>query len=595
VTRFYQFALAALLALGPRFAIADSGPAAAAQIAERLRERIESGRAENGITACGDLVYCRDAVPSFYERRAFRPAWVSANGPLPYTNQLTRCISEAHLEGLRPNDYHSRAISGLLKTLQWENASGSWKMERDVEGAVEMLVDLELLLTDAFLTYGTHLLSGRVDPQTIDPDWHARRRRTQLTPVLEQAIESGWIEEALKGLVPSQPGYGKLKSALTLYREIAEEGAWPEVAGEEKLELGYRGAAVPALRARLVASGDLKSASGVPWEEAAFMRGAAPMDSTWDLDLFDETVAKAVYKFQRRHGLAVDGVVGPKTRAALNKTLDHRIEQLQINMERYRWLPQDLGDRHILVNIPGFELEVYESGEIVMDMRVVVGKRLRRTPVFSDIMTYIVLNPYWKVPEKIALEDILPSARQDSTYLAEKGIRVFDSWGANASEIPRELIDWSSLNDGNFRYKFIQDPGEQNSLGRIKFMFPNEFDIYLHDTPARSLFYIPERTFSSGCIRVERPIELAEYLLRDNPKWTREEILAKLEESEERSVNLPEPIPIHLLYWTAYVDEEGSVHFRDDIYERDERLLSALRTLPPGPGATNNARTTEPE
>jgi murein L,D-transpeptidase YcbB/YkuD len=318
------------------------------------------------------------------------------------------------------------------------------------------------------------------------------------------------------------------------------------------------------------------------------MSGAAPLDSTWNLDLFDEAVEKAVFKFQTRHGLDVDGVVGPETRSALNKTLDHRIDQLEINLERYRWLPQNLGHRHIQVNIPAYRLEVYEGGERIIDMRAIVGTPERRTPVFSDVMTYLVLNPYWNVPETIAIEDILPSAREDSMYLADKGIRVFDRWGAGATEIPRELIDWSSLIDGNFRYRFVQDPGELNSLGRIKFMFPNRFHIYLHDTPSRSLFYDARRAFSSGCIRIEKPIELAEYLLKDDPEWTREKIIDTLKVSEELSIPIPEPIPIHLLYWTSFVDEDGLVHFRDDVYERDERLLDALSKLPPSPGAARN-------
>jgi murein L,D-transpeptidase YcbB/YkuD len=568
--------------------IASGGPAyagplrtSANEIGERLRDRLEAGEAANEIAACSDLVYCSHAVPSFYRNRNYRPAWVGGTGPLPQTGALVKCIAEADQEGLRPTDYHLAAIYNLIEALRQDR-------KRDDGETVEMLVDLELLLSDAFLTYGSHLLAGRVDPRSIDPEWHAQRRETDLTAVLEQALESGWIEESLKGLVPPQPGYGKLKHALRLYKEIAAKGAWREVKGEEKIEKGFRGATVPALRARLVASGDLKSESGVPWEEAAWIRGAAPIDSTWNLDLFDDTVERAVLKFQGRHGLDTDGVVGPKTREALNKTLVHRIEQLEINMERYRWLPQDLGDRHILVNIPRFELEVFENNKRIINMRVVVGRVLRSTPVFSDVMTYLVVNPFWNVPESIAINDILPNAREDSTYLADKGIRVFDSWGAGATEIPRGLIDWTSLNDGNFRYRFVQDPGEKNSLGRIKFMFPNEFHVYLHDTPARSLFYRAERTFSSGCIRIEKPIELAEYLLGGDSEWTRDKILAILEESEELSVRIPEPIPIHLLYWTAFVDEDGSVHFRKDIYERDERLLSALRTLPPGPGATQN-------
>lgn len=549
-------------------------------VSRGLVTRIGDAEKVNALEVRNEPLYCLYTLPAFYKKREYRPAWTGDAGPLPHAEELARCISGAEAEGLRPDDYHLKAIEDHLEALRQED----WTAPSELEG---LLVDLEMLLTDAFLTYGSHLLAGRVDPRSVDPEWQTRRREIDLTAVLDRAVDNERIEEALKRLAPFQPGYSELKRALREYRGIATKGGWPVVGGVDRLDKGTMGADVASLRARLALSGDLMKDSPPPWDESGGMGAGAPADSSWSTDTFDEAVRRAVIKFQERHGLDADGVVGPKTRAALNTPLSDRIEQIEVNLERYRWLPHDLGRRHILVNIPGFDLGVYEDGERVIYMRVIVGQRLRRTPVFSDVITYLVLNPYWQVPETIAIEDILPSARKDSTYLADKGIRVFEGWTAGASEIPRELIDWSSLNDGNFRYKFVQDPGSENSLGRIKFMFPNEFDIYLHDTPARSLFYESERTFSSGCIRIERPIELALYLLGDRSEWTREKILATLETSDEVSVRVPEPIPIHLLYWTAFVDEDGSVNFRNDIYERDERLSLELRKPLAGSGSAH--------
>lgn len=565
----------------------NSSQAELAGIAERLRNRIEAGEALEEIVACGDLVYCSSAVPEFYERRGFRPAWVDESGPQPLTDSLLKAIAGAHDEGLNPAHYHLAVIRDLLQELRPSREHHDCDL-------VGMLVDLELLLSDAFLVYGSHLLAGRVDPQRIDPEWHAQRRDMDLAAVLEQAVGSARTADTLEELLPPQPGYRRLKEALRLYRDIARDGGWPAIETEKKLKRGYRGPEVVALRSRLIASGDLAADSV---GAGAGPRGMVPMpadssataaESSGASDVFDEVLERAVAGFQRRNGLDADGVVGPATRAALNMPVEDRIDQIEINMERYRWLPHDLGSRHILVNIANFELKIIEGEKPVASMRVVVGREYRRTPVFSDIVTYLVMNPYWNVPNTIAIQDIVPSARKDSTYLADKKFRVYESWGADAKEIDPKSIDWSNTEGGDFDYRFTQAPGPENSLGQIKFMFPNEFHVYLHDTPAKGLFDRTERTLSSGCIRVERPIDLAEYLLRQSPEWTRESIIATLETWEEQTVPLPEPIPIHLLYWTTYVDADGAIHFRKDVYDRDQRLLSALRKLPPGPGEAHN-------
>ncbi|NIO06699.1 MAG: L,D-transpeptidase family protein, partial [Deltaproteobacteria bacterium] len=256
------------------------------------------------------------------------------------------------------------------------------------------------------------------------------------------------------------------------------------------MEKDDRGPRVSALRSRLIASGDL---DGSPER---------------DYDLFDEALEWGVRRFQKRHGLKVDGIVGSRTLKTLNVPVEERMRQIELNMERWRWLPNDLGRRFILVNIPNFELYVVENDEILMTMRAVVGRRYQRTPVFTGEMTYLELNPYWHIPTKIATQDILPSIRKNPNYLIKKKIRVFQSWEAQAPEIDPESIDWSQITTENFSFKLRQEPGPSNALGRVKFMFPNRFAVYLHDTPARKLFQKTRRTFSAGCIRIEKPVEL---------------------------------------------------------------------------------------
>jgi len=309
--------------------------------------------------------------------------------------------------------------------------------------------------------------------------------------------------------------------------------------------------------------------------------GYALYGSADDPEYFDDRLDNAVRQFQERHGLEIDGIVGRNTIAELNVTAGERARQIMVNMERWRWLPRDLGERHLLVNIANFEIRIFEAGDQVMSMRAIVGRDYRRTPVFTDLMTYLVINPYWNVPNSIAVKDKLPVLKENPGYLAENNMKVFEGWGADAPELDPDTIDWEDFTEETFPFRLRQDPGPANALGRIKFMFPNKFNVYLHDTPARALFDQTVRTFSSGCIRIEQPLELAEYLLRADPGWSRPAILAAIDRSEEQTVRLPEPIRVYILYCTAWVDDDGSVQFRRDIYERDAAVAEALGGLPP--------------
>ena len=285
-----------------------------------------------------------------------------------------------------------------------------------------------------------------------------------------------------------------------------------------------------------------------------------------------------------QNGLEADGILGPQTLRALNISAEQRVRQIVVNMERWRWLPRNLGDRYILVNIAGFNLDVVEGEAPVLSMRVVVGKTYRKTPVFSDNITYLVINPYWGVPDSIARKDILPKLKKESNFLRDLKIRVYDGLGGNSKEIDPNTIDWNVVSAAELSYRFKQDPGPQNALGKIKFMFPNRFNVYLHDTPSKELFGKARRDFSSGCIRVEKPDELVEYLLRNHPDWSPEKIRSTLANSHltTQTIKLSEPMNIHILYWTVWVAKDDRIYFSPDIYDRDTALDTAMQSPPPG-------------
>jgi murein L,D-transpeptidase YcbB/YkuD len=435
----------------------------------------------------------------------------------------------------------------------------SKKQPVDVQKAAEF----DLFLSDSFFMYGSNLWVGRVNPETIESNWFANQKSTELAALLQTALDSNQISQTLQSLLPPHPQYKGLQRTLVSYRSIAEQGGWPLIPFGKTLRKGDRGERVVVLARELAVTGDLNG-------------GKSSIT-----DLYDDAIEQAVRKFQGRHGLEVDGIVGPRTLAALRVPVDDRIQQIEVTMERWRWVPHDLGQRYILVNIAGFTLKVVEQDKDILSMRVVVGKPYLMTPIFSSKVTEIEFNPYWYVPTSIAVKDILRKILSESDYLAKEHIKVFLRESEEAPEINPDSINWSQVDTENFPYRLRQEPGPMNALGKIKFIFPNEYDVYLHDTPARELFEKPQRDFSHGCIRIEKPVELAEYLLKNDPQWTREKILAAISDTQTKIVRLAEPIPIHVLYLTAWVDSEGTINFRDDIYERDAVVAQALNQKPP--------------
>lgn len=494
----------------------------------------------------------------FYSRREFLPAWAFDSGLRPETTIFLEAIHKAELEGLRPEDYHAAKIDALLAVTRH-----NLELNRPLDP--DQLADLDLLLTDAFLLYASHLSAGRAYRGTIRPEWFIKKQDANLVEQLLTALEEAQIKDVLESLHPKSDRYKVLKEYLLQYQKIMKSGGWPGLPSGPDLKKGSQGLRVAALRSRLIVSGDLDEVN------------------EGDEEYFNKTLEKAVRRFQKRHGLEVDGFAGPATRAALNVPVEERINQIKLNIERWRWLPNDLGRRYILVNIANFELDVVENDQKVLTMRVVVGRKSRPTPVLIGRMPSVELNPYWYIPARIAREDILPKILEDPMYLAKANIRVFESWKADAPEIDPESVDWLKIRSENFTPRFRQDPGPSNALGRIKFMFPNKFEVYLHDTPARGLFKKTKRSSSSGCIRIEKPLELAKYLFRSGHGWTGAKILAALNSGKTQILRIPESIPVHILYWTAWVDDAGLLNFRDDIYGRDKPLYEALKETPPTP------------
>ena len=344
-----------------------------------------------------------------------------------------------------------------------------------------------------------------------------------------------------------------LKNALSRYQQLAAKGGWPQVPAGPALSEGDRDERIPLLKKRLVASADL----------------AAPMGQG---DYFDAILTEAVQRFQTRHGLTDDGIVGAKTLAALNVPISERLRQLAATLERCQPLPPVLERRHILVNIADFTLKLYEDGELLLSMPVIVGRTYRQTPVFNSRISSLILNPGWEVPHSIATKDLLPKIQKDPDYLSRLHFRVLQGWNPG-KEIDPASINWAKLSPKRFPYRLHQDPGPDNALGRVKFPFPNPYNVYLHDTPAQELFQQETRTFSSGCIRLAEPLELAVYLLQGTPLGSMDALTEAIDSGETRkSVAIPSPIAIHIVYMTAWVDQEGVIQFRPDVYNRDPAL-----------------------
>ena len=476
------------------------------------------------------------------------PVWVRDNTLLPRAHEFVVLLAAADSLGLEPNDYALAAVQRNVTAVSTAAARATTLAAADVR------------LTASFVAFLDDLLTGRVDPKSVERGWHIGTNRSVATErILSSvgALRSGkTIGAVLAELRPDYGVYSALVQGLARYRAIASTGGWPQLPDANVLRIGDSAAAVGRLRARLAAEDYLESARGS--------------------DVFDDELAHSLAEFQRRHGLDVDSVLGPRTRRALNVPVERRVAQIDANLERLRWLPANLGSRFIVVNIPAFSLYGYVGGERVLTMRVVVGDELvsRRTPIFADTMEYVEFGPYWNVPRSIAVNEILPKVRRDRSYLTRNGFQLLRGWGDDAPVVDAAALSDDALFSSRFRVR--QRPGPNNALGRVKFMFPNDYNIYLHDTPARLLFDDANRAHSHGCVRVADPPALAEFVLHDRADWSGERIRSALAAGRRQRATIRPGVPVYLVYLTAFV-REGKVAFRDDIYSRDEPVIRALR------------------
>jgi murein L,D-transpeptidase YcbB/YkuD len=526
------------------------------KIQKVFRDRIEAAGFPVKMAIGEEAVLASELIPLFYKQRDFEPAWTREGVLLPQAEVLIQNLKRADTEGLRPADYHSAKIENLVKNLKKLN-------RRNKKSTTLMLSDLDFLLTDAFLSYATHLVRGKVDPDTLEVAWNGSCVDEDLVHTLENALASNKVGEALDKFTPHHSFYLNLKKTLAFYRKLAAKDNWRPLPDLSQLRKGDKGKQVRALSERLFILGDI------------------PKEKIERKKVFDDTLEEALRHFQKRHGLEVTAIVDPPTLAALNLTPAERIREIELNLERWRWLPHDLGQRYIYVNIANFHLDVFENGEKVMSMKIVAGTQTWQSPDFSSQMTYLVINPYWNAPSSVLLKELINYIRQDQNYLTSNKMVLLQGRGFGEKEIDPKTINWSEVNEKNLNFRLRQDPGPLNVLGRILFAFPNKYDVFLHDTPYQEDFSKATRAFSHGCIRAEKPVELATYVLRDMPGWDMQKILAAIDENCEQIVKLNGPINVHFLYCTVWQDEDGTLQFRADIYERDKRLAAALNQKPP--------------
>ncbi len=453
--------------------------------------------------------------------------------------ELVVALGRSSEDGLDSKDYIELAFGAL----------GRLEGEEDAAGA-------ELALAQAFLRYARDLHTGRATPSLNATDIVIEKKTIDPAKWLSVVQKNG-LGITVDALRPRHAQYAKLKALLSKYRKLATIGGWSEVSPGPALKPGMVDPRVAELRASLAARGYKNLATEEP-------------------NVFDGNLKDAVRNFQAASGLDADGVAGKGTLLAMNSSADKRINQIIVNMERWRWLPSDLGARHVLVNQAGFELFFVDGGKVIDTRRVIVGKPFHKTPMFSDNIRYVEFNPTWTVTPDIAAAEFLPKLIKDPGSLEQNEYKLYASWAEGAPEIDPYSVDWTAVGGRKFPYRIVQQPGDKNALGHVKFMFPNKRNIYLHDTPSRQLFASTGRAFSHGCIRVSDALGFAEKLLGVDQKMSRAVIDAKVDSLALTRVSLKTKVPIHLTYFTVWVGPDGTPQFFQDIYERDRMVAGII-------------------
>jgi len=520
--------------------------AAAADGAGAMHERIAALRVAAAPTIAGEAIRQPEVLHHVYTELGERPIWVARGAGDHRLDDLEAAIDDAVDDGLVPDDYHAAALAALRN-----------EQPTTDEPDAAARTGLELLASDAFLLLASHLAHGKVRPEHPGRPLSPEDLRSVPWDALVRVADGAAPAAVLAELRPDTPRYRGLRRRLRELR-LLQPREPPRVDDGSPLRPGDRSPRVAVLRARLVWLGGMDGTSEPP-----------------DPDRYGSSLQASIVRLQRRHGLPPDGVAGGRTLAAVNLSARERIERIRVNLERMRWLPVDTAERRIVVNIPDYSLVYVEPGRWPLRLRAVVGKPYRQTPVLSSQVRRIVLNPSWRVPRSIAVEELLPRLREEPSALAALGFVALRGNAPQAEALSLTAVDWNAYGPDRFPFQLRQAPGPANPLGRVKFMFPNPYDVYLHDTPARGQFRPGRRAFSHGCIRVQNALELAGRLLGAAPGGKPDAIARILKTNEEQSVPLDRPIPIHLLYLTAWF-EYRSVQWREDIYGRDGVVLRGL-------------------
>ena len=512
-----------------------TAPAGRPAIEADIKELLETeAPAIAGVDILGHEIVLR-----VYEDNDFQLYWSDAEN----IQTLIFLIEEAPDHGLLSADYNIDELRLILAERR-NNPSAMIEAESDV------------LLTESLLRYAYHRRLGKITPSTIDPDINYKRQAFQNQPpskTLHELLEATSLRDFIDIVAPSGPFYKGIQQWLSHYRQLAAEGGWPGVPEGPTLRLGDDDPRVALIRARLVVTGEL------------------PPDTDPGSTTFDKQLEQAVIAFQARHALEDDGIAGKQTIAAMNVPVEDRINQLRVSLERIRWVNQEAVQTFVAVNIASFQAFMYRNGELEWSTRAMVGKDYRRTPIFRGDIQYMEFNPTWTIPPTILRNDTLPAIKKDPGYLSSKNIRVIDS---NGNFVDPSTVDWSQYSRG-VPYSLRQDPGPDNALGMVKFIFPNRHAVFLHDTPHRELFNRPERAFSSGCIRIENPLKLAELLLTDE-HYQGPGFQAIVDSGKTQRIYLDRPVPVIILYLTTGLDSDGNILFYKDIYDKDMRVLEAL-------------------
>ncbi len=514
---------------------------ALADVSEAINLRIEELLLTDDLEVRGIPVASTDILQAFYADRNFQPAWNDG----PKITQFLAAADSAGEDGLDADDYFVDTLRALRERQRSDDAP-------------MLAADLDILLTESLIRYGYHQRFGKVNPARVDTNINFRRELLSgqsPAATVQTLIDAPSAVQQLEEWIPRGPVYLGLKKELAEYRAIAAAGGWPIVPAGPTLHPDDSDERVTDLRKRLIVTGDL------------------PSDADMESPLFDAGLEQAVIAFQNRHELGADGIVGAQTIMAMNVPAETRVDQLRLSLERIRWISEEVTEKFVVVNIAGFRVFLIEDGEISWVARAQVGKTYRQTPVFRGDIRYLEINPTWTVPPTILRNDILPKLKQDPNYLVEKNISVIDRDG---KKVDPHSIDWNQYSRG-VPYTLRQEPGPGNALGRIKFIFPNEHFVFLHDTPSRSLFERTDRTFSSGCIRVDQPLVLAEKLLDDPEKWNQASLEAVIDGRKTQRIFLEDTVPVVIIYLTAMLEPvSDDVRFMKDVYDRDQPLLDAL-------------------